>query len=46
MIMKVLEIEHVTKKAGRRTLVSDMTFEIMQGMFAASSARTAPAKRR
>ncbi|WP_339321084.1 ABC transporter ATP-binding protein [Paenibacillus sp. FSL W8-0194] len=29
--MRVLEIEHVTKKAGRRTLISDMSFEIMQG---------------
>ncbi|BFH63500.1 ABC transporter ATP-binding protein [Paenibacillus azoreducens] len=29
--MKVLEIEDITKKAGRRTLVGDMSFDIMQG---------------
>ncbi|MEC0370485.1 ABC transporter ATP-binding protein [Paenibacillus chibensis] len=29
--MKVLEIEHITKKAGRRTLVDDMSFDILQG---------------
>ncbi|MDR0270903.1 ABC transporter ATP-binding protein [Paenibacillus sp.] len=29
--MRVLEVEHITKKAGRRTLVNDMSFEIMQG---------------
>lgn len=29
--MKVLEIEHISKKAGRRTLIGDMSFDILKG---------------